>query len=84
MIKDEDGLIVITACSLSDILCVILTLAGYIIYHVFVYQGLVECIGGKALSGILGRYAKDPRHTRSGFPDLTLWNTDTKHFKVIQ
>lgn len=48
------------------------------------YQGLVECIGGKTLSGILGRYAKDPRNTRSGFPDLTLWNTDTKHFKVIQ
>lgn len=47
-------------------------------------QGLVECIGGKTLSGILGRYAKDPRHTRSGFPDLTLWNTETKVFKICE
>ena len=34
------------------------------------------------IADILERYVKDPRHTRSGFPDLTLWNTDTKAFKV--
>ena len=45
-------------------------------------QGLVSCMGGKIIAGILERYVKDPRHTRSGFPDLTLWNTENKTFKV--
>ena len=35
------------------------------------------------LSGLIGRYARCPRHTRSGFPDLTLWNVKTGAFKVI-
>ena len=35
------------------------------------------------IAGILERYVKDPRHTRSGFPDLTLWNTENKTFKVF-
>ncbi|ESP00585.1 hypothetical protein LOTGIDRAFT_157864 [Lottia gigantea] len=47
-------------------------------------QGLIDCIGGKLLSGILSRYAKDPRHTRSGFPDLTIWNTENKTFKIVE
>ena len=46
-------------------------------------QGLVSCMGGQVIAGILERYVKDPRHTRSGFPDLTLWNTDNKTFKVL-
>ena len=40
-------------------------------------------MGGKVIAGILERYVKDPRHTRSGFPDLTLWNTENKTFKVF-
>ncbi|XP_050401294.1 fanconi-associated nuclease 1, partial [Patella vulgata] len=47
-------------------------------------QGLIQCIGGKLLCGLLSRYAKDPRHTRSGFPDLTLWNTENKTFKIVE
>nr|XP_018671419.1 fanconi-associated nuclease 1-like [Ciona intestinalis] len=35
---------------------------------------LVKCIGGEALSGILGTMVKDFRHTRSGLPDLVVWN----------
>ncbi|XP_071115820.1 fanconi-associated nuclease 1-like [Haliotis cracherodii] len=47
-------------------------------------QGLVSCIGGKVLAGMMRRYAMEPRHTRSGFPDLTLWNPDTKTFKICE
>ena len=82
VVEFKEGLIVITECCLSDVYYSHLGWLHYL--SCFFYQGLVECIGGKTLSGILGRYAKDPRHTRSGFPDLTLWNTETKHFKVIQ
>lgn len=39
-------------------------------------------MGGKVLSGIVGRFARCPRHTRSGFPDLTLWNAETGALKV--
>ncbi|XP_064609302.1 fanconi-associated nuclease 1-like [Liolophura sinensis] len=47
-------------------------------------QSLVRCIGGKLLSGLLRRYAIDPRNTRSGFPDLTLWNPINKTFKFSE
>jgi hypothetical protein len=39
-------------------------------------------MGGRVVSGILRRYAQQPKHTRGGFPDLTLWNTETKSLKV--
>ncbi|WAR06947.1 FAN1-like protein [Mya arenaria] len=48
------------------------------------HQHLVTCMGGKVIAGILGRYVKDPRHTRSGFPDLTLWNTEKKALKICE
>lgn len=47
-------------------------------------QDLVSCIGGSILAAIFGRYAKNPRHSRSGFPDLTLWNVETKKFKICE
>ncbi|XP_041371877.1 fanconi-associated nuclease 1-like [Gigantopelta aegis] len=47
-------------------------------------QGLVSCIGGKTLAAILRRFVTNPRHTRSGFPDLTLWNTDRKIVKICE
>ena len=40
-------------------------------------------MGGKVLSGIFERMAKNMRHVRSGIPDLVVWNTETKKFKVI-
>ncbi|CAG5119384.1 unnamed protein product [Candidula unifasciata] len=45
---------------------------------------LLSCIGGEVLSGLIGRYARCPRHTRSGFPDLTLWNVDTGALKICE
>ncbi|KAL8595789.1 hypothetical protein ACOMHN_012208 [Nucella lapillus] len=45
-------------------------------------QGLVSCMGGRVLAGVVRRYVEQPRHTRGGFPDLTLWNTATRRLKV--
>ncbi|RUS87029.1 hypothetical protein EGW08_005182 [Elysia chlorotica] len=45
---------------------------------------LVACMGPSVLTGILKRYAHSPRHTRSGFPDLTLWNPVTGAFKICE
>ena len=42
------------------------------------FQGLLGCLTNKQLSGICERLIKNHRHTRSGFPDLTLWNVGTK------
>ncbi|XP_021345966.1 fanconi-associated nuclease 1-like isoform X2 [Mizuhopecten yessoensis] len=47
-------------------------------------KGLVSCFGGKVIAGILERYACNPRQTRGGFPDLTLWNTDNKTVKICE
>ncbi|KAL4232527.1 Fanconi-associated nuclease 1 [Mactra antiquata] len=48
------------------------------------HQNLVSCMGGEVITGILDRYVKDPRHTRSGFPDLTLWKSETKQLKICE
>ncbi|XP_062580052.1 fanconi-associated nuclease 1-like [Saccostrea cucullata] len=47
-------------------------------------QGLVSCMGGRTLSQMLERFVKNPRHTRSGFPDLTLWNPQTGVLKICE
>ncbi|XP_069137446.1 fanconi-associated nuclease 1-like [Argopecten irradians] len=47
-------------------------------------KGLVSCFGGKAIAGILERYAKNPRQTRGGFPDLTLWDTNNNTVKICE
>ncbi|XP_060082746.1 fanconi-associated nuclease 1-like [Ylistrum balloti] len=47
-------------------------------------KGLVSCFGGKVIAGILERYACNPRQTRGGFPDLTLWNTSNKTVKICE
>ena len=39
-------------------------------------------VKAKQLRGILERLVKRHRHTRSGFPDLTMWNPDKKTLKV--
>lgn len=45
-------------------------------------QGLIKCIGGKILEGIFRRLALDLRHTRSGLPDLVVWNPVSRSYKV--
>nr|XP_039253091.1 fanconi-associated nuclease 1-like isoform X2 [Styela clava] len=47
-------------------------------------KGFVACIGGKVLSGIFRRLAKDLRHTRSGLPDLVVWNPIQKIYKMVE
>ncbi|KAI8774684.1 fanconi-associated nuclease 1 [Biomphalaria glabrata] len=49
-----------------------------------VVKEIVSCLGGQLLSGVIARYAQCPRHTRSGFPDLTLWNSQTKKLKICE
>ena len=44
--------------------------------------GLLKCFQGYQLSAICERLAKDHRHTRSGFPDLTVWNQEREQHKV--
>lgn len=45
-------------------------------------QGLIKCVGGKILAGIFRRLAQDLRHTRSGLPDLVVWNPTSTIYKV--
>ncbi len=37
---------------------------------------------GKVLAGIFDRMAKNMRHVRGGVPDLVVWNTESKKFRV--
>lgn len=46
--------------------------------------GLIRCIGGKVLAGIFRRLAKDIRHTRSGLPDLVVWNPASRIYKLVE
>ena len=39
--------------------------------------GLLRCLDGHQWKAICERLVKNHRHTRSGFPDLTLWNPET-------
>lgn len=41
-------------------------------------NGLVQCIPPEVLAAISQRILSNYRHYRSGFPDLTLWNPETK------
>jgi len=45
-------------------------------------QSLVKCIGGALLAGIMRRIAEHHRYVTGGFPDLTVWNPDTRKFKA--
>ncbi|PRD26177.1 UNVERIFIED_CONTAM: Fan1 [Trichonephila clavipes] len=47
-------------------------------------QGLICCFGSDILSGICERLAKDFRFTRSGVPDLVVWNPETLHVKIVE
>ena len=45
-------------------------------------SGLALCLTRAQLRGVLERLVKRHRHTRSGFPDLTMWNPKRKTVKV--
>ncbi|KTG43023.1 hypothetical protein cypCar_00004957 [Cyprinus carpio] len=45
---------------------------------------LVACLGGHFLSGVVLRMAKDYRHCRGGLPDLVVWSTYNKKFKLVE
>ncbi|KAI8508095.1 Fanconi-associated nuclease 1 [Branchiostoma belcheri] len=47
-------------------------------------QGLVACTGGQFLAGVFARLLRDARHCRSGLPDLTVWSTVSRKFKVVE
>ncbi|KAG8190340.1 hypothetical protein JTE90_014444 [Oedothorax gibbosus] len=47
-------------------------------------QGLACCFGSTILSGICERLAKDFRFTRSGVPDLVVWNPETLCVKIVE
>ncbi|KAM9375726.1 fanconi-associated nuclease 1 [Pholidichthys leucotaenia] len=47
-------------------------------------QSLVTCLGGTFLGGVLARMSKDYRHCRGGLPDLVVWNTSNKRYKLVE
>jgi len=48
------------------------------------FQEIATCFGSGVISGICERLLKDFRHTRSGFPDLLVWNNSKKTIKAIE
>ncbi|XP_050687973.1 fanconi-associated nuclease 1-like isoform X2 [Eriocheir sinensis] len=47
-------------------------------------QGLVKSLGLEVLAAVFERLAKNYRHTRSGFPDLIVWNPVTKKARIVE
>ncbi|XP_038602809.1 fanconi-associated nuclease 1 [Tachyglossus aculeatus] len=47
-------------------------------------QDLSSCFGGCFLSGVCRKLVTDLRHCRGGLPDLVVWNTQDKHFKLVE
>ena len=45
-------------------------------------KGLVLCLGGHVIAGIIERLAKDMRHSTGGGPDLTVWNVEQRKVRV--
>jgi Fanconi-associated nuclease 1 len=48
------------------------------------FFGLVTCFKRCQLRGMVERVLKKHRHTRSGFPDLTVWNPASRSVKIIE
>merc|ERR1712029_257740 len=48
------------------------------------FLGLLACFKADQLHGICDRLVKHHRHTRSGFPDLTVWNPATKRVRFVE
>lgn len=47
-------------------------------------KGFIKCCPPKVLIEIFLRFSKDNRHSRSGFPDLVVWNTEDHTIAVIE
>lgn len=47
-------------------------------------KGLVNSLGLRVIAAICERLAKDHRFTRSGFPDLIVWNPSTKMSRIVE
>ncbi|NXJ30039.1 FAN1 nuclease, partial [Dicrurus megarhynchus] len=47
-------------------------------------QSLVSCLGGTFLSGVFRRLCRDLRHCRGGLPDLLVWCSHSRHFKLVE
>ncbi|NXL23577.1 FAN1 nuclease, partial [Setophaga kirtlandii] len=47
-------------------------------------QSLVSCLGGRFLSGVFQRLSRDLRHCRGGLPDLLVWRSHSRHFKLVE
>ncbi|KAM3828217.1 fanconi-associated nuclease 1 [Vipera latastei] len=47
-------------------------------------QSLVCCFGGPFLSGVCRRLSRDLRHCRGGLPDLVVWRTEDRQFKLVE
>lgn len=48
------------------------------------FLGLLKCITGPQLSGLCRRLVTNHRHTRSGFPDLTMWDTTKNRVAFVE
>ena len=46
--------------------------------------GLLRCLSGLQVAGVCRRLLQNHRHTRSGFPDLTLWDPETGRCEVVE
>ena len=53
-------------------------------YSLTHFQSLVKCFSGNQLSGICRRLMTNHRHTRSGFPDLTLWDVNKNRHLFVE
>ncbi|WVQ82523.1 hypothetical protein IAT38_004652 [Cryptococcus sp. DSM 104549] len=47
-------------------------------------EEILECLGGKALSGVCRMLAEEYRHRASGVPDLIVWNPETKEARFVE
>ncbi|XP_032088351.1 fanconi-associated nuclease 1-like [Thamnophis elegans] len=47
-------------------------------------QSLVCCLGGPFLSGVCRRLSQDLRHCRGGLPDLVVWSTGSRQYKLVE
>ncbi|XP_071070502.1 fanconi-associated nuclease 1 isoform X4 [Dasypus novemcinctus] len=47
-------------------------------------QDLVSCLGGPVLSGVCRRLASDFRHCRGGLPDLVVWSSQSRRYKLVE
>ncbi|CAJ0568249.1 unnamed protein product, partial [Mesorhabditis spiculigera] len=54
------------------------------IYSPEVLMDFCQVLTGQLLSAICGRVLKDRRNTRSGFPDLTVWDAATGRLAVVE